>query len=411
MKMKGYRTLFCLLFFLLALGGKSFSQSSPSTLDVVSWNIEWFGATFNGPADDNLQEHNVKLILRYLNADLYGLCEIVDTMRMRRLIDSLGAANWGYYISPFCSNNSSGTGTSWLNGQKLAFIYRKSIFSNVTTRGLLRTSTGDAYYNWASGRFPYLLNADVTINGVTKNINFIMLHAKSGTTATDYDRRRAGAQELKDTLDAFFPNSINLIIGDFNDALHTTIVPGKGPESSFHPIVADSTGNDYYKSITLPLGVAGQSSMINFPNVIDNHIISNEAVEFYVPGSASIRTDVTSVVGNYLSGNTSDHYPVFSQYNLSGIITALPNVNPTEAGFVVYPNPFRDNFSIIAKKTLHRVQMSMLNSQGQLLGTKYYDIIQSGSTLQPVFAALTKGIYFLQVQTSEFRMVVKLVHL
>jgi hypothetical protein len=411
--MRIYRYVFIIIFYLatVVLPVPGTAQSSPYHLDVVAWNIEWFGASFDGPADDNLQEHNVKLILRYLNADLYGLCEIVDTMRLRRVVDSLGANEYGFFISPFCSNNTSGTGASWLNGQKLAFIYRKNMFSNLTVRGLLRTSTGDAYYNWASGRFPYMLNADVTVSGVTKNINFIMLHAKAGATATDYDRRRAGAQELKDTLDAFFSTSINLIIGDFNDALHQTIVAGSGPESSFHPIIADSTDGDHYKSITLPLALAGQSSMINFPNVIDNHVISNEAFVYYVPASAKIRTDITNVVPNYLTRNTSDHWPVYSQYNIAGIITGVPNINPNAFGITVAPNPFAGQPTLFVKKTLQQVKLNLLNSQGRVLGTQYYDIIQQGTSIQPAFPALSKGIYFLQVETKQFRTVLKLVQL
>jgi hypothetical protein len=76
---------------------KTSAQSSASTLEVVSWNVEWFGANFDGPADDNLQEVNVKKVLRYLNADLYGLVEVVDTAHFRKVVDSLGI-NWGYVL-------------------------------------------------------------------------------------------------------------------------------------------------------------------------------------------------------------------------------------------------------------------------------------------------------------------------
>jgi hypothetical protein len=139
---------------------------------VVSWNIEFFGAPFaSGSANKDLQEINVKKIMRYLNADLYGMVEVVDTMRFRRLVDSLGNTEFGYFIAPFCSSNTTGTGASWTSGQKLAFVYRKSVFSNITTCGIRRNSA-PGYTNWASGRFPYMFSATAIINGISKKCKF-----------------------------------------------------------------------------------------------------------------------------------------------------------------------------------------------------------------------------------------------
>jgi hypothetical protein len=402
---------FIALYLFLFAGNKGYTQSSASTLDVVSWNMEWFGYPSSGPSNEDLQEANAKKILRYLNADLYGLVEVVDTTRFRRLVDSLGNTEFGYFISPFCSNNTTGTGNGWLSGQKLGFIYRKSIFSNVRQRGLLRTSSV-AYTNWASGRFPYMFSATATINSVSKDINFIVIHGKAGSTGSDYDRRKAGAQELKDTLDAQFASTINIIIGDYNDALNTTISTGSGPESSYQPIIMDSTDADHYKSITLPLGVAGQSSMINFPNVVDNHVISNELTPYYVLNSAKVRNDITAVVPDYITAhNTSDHYPVFSQYSLEGLITGLPVINASAFGIQVSPNPFGSTVRITATRSLTNVTVRLLNMQGQVITTKSAGFLSAGASYDPGFTNLPRGIYFLQVETKQQRTVVKLTHL
>lgn len=400
-----------LFFFTLLLSAQIRSQSTASTLDVISWNLEFFGAPYNsGPPDKNLQEINVKKLMRYFNADLYGLLEIVDTMRLRRLVDSLGNTEFGYVIAPYCSNNTTGTGASWTSGQKQAYIYRKSIFSNVTTRGIMRNSS-PAYTNWASGRFPFLLSATVTIDGISKNLNFILLHGKSGSTADDFNKRQAAANELKDTLDAQFSTSNTFIIGDFNDALHNSIYLGSSV-SSYNTIVADSTDADHYKSVTLPLGAAGQTSMINFPNVIDNHVISNEVVPFYVLGSAQVRTDVTSVITDYITAhNTSDHFPVFSKYSLAGIITSVPSVTPAELGIKISPNPFADRIMLTASKTLNNVQLTLFSADGQYIQQQSYVMINAGSTIQPGFPVLQKGMYFLRVETKQYRTVVKLLHL
>ena len=377
------------------------AQSSSNTLDIVGWNIEYFGAPYNsGPTDKDLQEFNAKRILRMLNADLYGVMEIVDSMRFRRLVDSLGQNEYGFVIAPYCSSNSTGTGNSWTSGQKQAFIYRKSVFTNVRTRGISRNSP-TANTNWASGRFPFLFTATATINGISKNINVFLLHGKAGATQSDYEKRFGAAQELKDTLDAQFNNTLNFIIGDFNDALNTSIYPG-ATVSSYTSIVADSTDADSYRSITLPLGVAGQTTMINFPNVIDNHIISNEAAPFYVPNSAKVRTDVTTIVPDYVSAhNTSDHYPVFSQYDLSGVITSINNVSPQEFGLSLYPNPGRNQFWLHSKKNIPASSIQLFSLNGQLIWNGTISRMAAGSNQALNFPNLPAGNYQLKITHTE----------
>lgn len=375
------------------------AQSSANTLDVVSWNIEYFGAPYNsGPPNKDVQEMNVKRIMRVLDADIYGVLEVVDTLRFRRLVDSLGQGEYAFVIAPYCSSNTTGTGNSWTSGQKQAYIYRRSVFTNVSTRGMMRNSSA-AYTNWGSGRFPFQLSATATINGVSRNLNFILLHGKAGATQSDYDRRFAASQELKDTLDAYFNSTLNLIIGDYNDALNTSIFPG-ATTSSYISIVADSTDTDSYKSITLPLGAAGQTTMINFPNVIDNHVISNEVLPFYIPNSAKVRTDVTTIVPDYVStANTSDHYPVFSQYNLSGVVTSVPPTPQSDAGLLLFPNPGRSSFFIRSTKNVPATQARLFSVGGQLIWNGIIPRLSAGTTYTLPLPAIASGIYQLVLTT------------
>jgi hypothetical protein len=398
-----------ILILLICATVKPKAQGSASTLDVIGWNLEFFGSPGAGPADDDLQEANAKKILRWLNADLYGMVEIVDTMRFRRLVDSLGNTEYGFFIAPYCSGNTTGTGNGWLSGQKQAFIYRKSVFSNISTRGMMRNSA-NGYTNWASGRFPYLFSATATLNGTSKDVNFILLHGKAGSTQDDYLKRAGACVELKDTLDAFFSTANTYIIGDFNDALHISIYPGASV-SSYHALVSDSIDADHYKSITLPLGVAGQTSMINFPNVIDNHVISNEVTPLYIPGSAQIKTDVTTVVPDYVSAhNTSDHYPVFSRYSLSGVVTGIHNVSLTELGIKISPNPFTQSVFMTATKSLANLNLQLYDANGQSIYQQSYGIMNRGTMVQLFPPGLPKGIYFLQIQIKQVKTVVKLIH-
>ena len=97
--------LYLFLVILTATAEKLNAQSSTTTLDVVSWNLEFFGAPYNsGPPDKDLQEANAKKIMRYFDADIYGLVEIVDTVHLRKLRDSLGT-NFEYIIAPYSTDD------------------------------------------------------------------------------------------------------------------------------------------------------------------------------------------------------------------------------------------------------------------------------------------------------------------
>ena len=152
--------------------------------------------------------------------------------------------------------------------------------------------------------------------------------------------------------------------------------------------------------------------MINFPNVIDNHAISNEVTAYYVLNSAQIRTDVTTIVPDYVTAhNTSDHYPVFSKFSLAGIITGLPVVNPTEFGIKVSPNPFSQTITLTATKAVTNLQLRLINIQGQVISSQSVGMMTAGSTVQPSFPTIPRGIYFLQLETKQYRTVIKLSHL
>jgi endonuclease/exonuclease/phosphatase family metal-dependent hydrolase len=378
----------------------STAQSTDTTLDVACWNIEWFGspAAANGPADKNLQEANVAKILKWMRADLYGLVEVVDTSRLRKVVDSLGAGQFGFSVSPYCSNATQPSGNAWLTGQKLAFIWRKSIFSNVTTRGMMRNSS-TANTNWATGRFPYLLTATVTLQGVSRNLNVILVHAKAGSTQSDHDRRRAGVQELKDTLDLFHPTASTIIIGDYNDALDKPIYTG-ATVTSYQPIVVDSTDADHYRSITLPLARAGQTSMIGFPNIVDNHIISNELVPVFITGSTKVLTDVVQVVPDYVTAeNTSDHFPVLSRYDLDGSApTSVPTLTLAEAGMKAWPNPADRSLHLRSSETMRDVRIRVLSLSGAELQAMTRRLWLPGETVDIPTAGLPRGLYLLELR-------------
>jgi len=300
----------------VALAGTSIDPAT--TLEVVNWNVEWFGSTVFGPTNEAQQEQNIKTILQNLNADIYALAEVVDETRLTNVVNQM--PGYAYVIGNYGSHtNINESNPSPLGeAQKLAFVYKTSVFSNISTMPLLSQGinsvadlTNPAYDYWASGRFPFMMSADVTLNCITKNVKFVLVHGKANTAPTtpSYNRRKSGADTLHYTLQQNYPNDNIMILGDFNDDLDQSITDGFTVTSWS----AFTTDDDNYEALTLPLSLAGKRSTVTHDNVIDHVVVSSEFGPYYMSSTANILTDVASLVSNYGS-STSDHYPVFTRY-------------------------------------------------------------------------------------------------
>jgi hypothetical protein len=307
------------------------SGTSLRSLKVVNWNIEWFGSPVQNPANDSLQQANVTTILKKLDADIFALAEVVDTARVRKMVSQLNG--YSYIISDFSSYADSLTDVDYVSAQKLAFVYKTSVIRSLRSYGVLRKGgSSNAYYNWSSGRFPFLMEAKAKLNGDSALINFILIHAKAntGTAAekiTSWQRRKDGALELKDSLDVQYPSANFIILGDFNDALDKTITTEKAPDTttSYIDFMNDTL---HYKPLTLPLSLTGQQSTASYNTVIDNVLASDELTVSYIPGSARVRKEVENLVSSY-SSTTTDHYPVQTSYNLHTLSNPVPVSNFT----------------------------------------------------------------------------------
>ncbi|PWV47434.1 Ig-like domain-containing protein [Chitinophaga sp. S165] len=302
------------------------SGTSLRSLKVVNWNIEWFGSPAQNPANDSLQQANVTTILKKLDADIFALAEVVDTARFRAVASQM--PGYSYIISDFGSYADSVKDADYVSAQKLAFLYKTSVIKGLSSYGVLRRGgSSDAYYNWSSGRFPFLLEARAKLNNDSATIRFVLLHSKANTgNAADkiesWHRRRNGALELKDSLDAQYPTANLVVLGDFNDAFDKTITTELAPDTttSYIDFINDSA---HYKPLTLPLSLQGKKSTASFNTVIDNVLASDEMALSYLPGSARVRIEVEKLVNSY-SSTTTDHYPVQTNYNLHVLAHPAP---------------------------------------------------------------------------------------
>jgi hypothetical protein len=184
---------------------------------------------------------------------------------------------------------------------------------------------------YASGRLPFMMTADVTLDGVTKQFNMVALHARAnGSTDSQerYDMRKYDVEVLKDTLDAQYPNANLIILGDFNDDVDFTVADNVSTTvSTFDTYVADPTN---YTIVTNTLSVGDYRSYVFRENMIDHIMVSNEVAPIYINQSVSVGYEFYNA--SYTS-TTSDHFPVSARFLLKELtLNEITATNVTCAG-------------------------------------------------------------------------------
>lgn len=296
---------------------KTAANSNKDNITIVNWNIEWFGSTKNGPKDLDLQQKNVQKILQYLNADLFGLCEIVDVHRFSEVVLQLGN-QYGFFVSDYAAGVKNRNNANWNHAQKMAFVFNKNVFSNVRVRTFMQKSSR-AGYNFSNGRYPFLLEATMQQKGKAIPIAVLLIHAKAGADNNSYTGRLQAVNEMLDSIKTILQNKPLIIMGDFNDVLENSI-SGKNLVSPYDILLQN--GNI---GLTLKLSPANGGSTLDYPTIIDNQIINKALASYYVNGSIAIRKDVVNVVSDFKNGKTSDHFPISSSYDLSKVSTIQNN--------------------------------------------------------------------------------------
>ncbi|MFE0702220.1 lamin tail domain-containing protein [Streptomyces sp. NPDC058872] len=279
------------------------SQGSPTQLDVGNWNVEWFGAPDFGPTDEALQQQNVRDVMAGADMDVWGLSEVVSTSAFDTLVAGMPGYTGVVANDPVVTNGAQYYSDFGNTEQKVALVWRSSMATLVSAKVILT----DQNSNFA-GRPPVEFTLRGTFDGVTRDLVFIVLHAKAGATQDAWNRRNPASQALKSYLDATYPTQNVFVIGDWNDDVDTSIVSGQ--PSPYADFVNDSAR---YTFPTRALSLAGVASTTGYPDFIDHQLTTNEVQAKYVAGSATA-FQPQAYVPNY-AATTSDHYPVLARYD------------------------------------------------------------------------------------------------
>ncbi|WP_162427425.1 Calx-beta domain-containing protein [Pontibacter pudoricolor] len=303
--------------------------------------MEWFGADKDekgaelGPADEALQYANAKKVFTDLNADILALQEVSNDTEIQRLAGELG---YNYVVSDAYSYSWDATRN--LVPQKLYFLYKPEVAKVKNQKVLLKKfyedvrngQYADAFVSypeggakfWASGRLPFMVEFETTINNVKQSISLVNLHtrANSGTDVSKHTQRKFDVEMLKDSLDAHYAGKNIMILGDYNDDVDVSVV--NNLPSTFEAYVKDAN----YKALTLELSKTGAYTYESgsFKSFLDHITVSSTLADDYIDGSITIENQFLSSITGFRS-TTSDHMPVSARFDMS----ATPMVTFAEA--------------------------------------------------------------------------------
>ena len=261
-----------------------------NTLDIVTWNLEWF------PKNGNITIDSLKSIIEKIDADIYAFQEI----------DNIGSFN--VLKNQLLGYNGLVKNTSNLN---LAFLYKNSVTIDSSYSIL-----NDYDYVFA-GRTPFVI--DLNYNGM--NVSLFNNHFKCcgdgtldlGDSSDEEYRRLQAMNYLKNYIDNNnYSNSI--ILGDLNDLIEDNIY-----DNVFISIINDSLN---WKIVDdhIPNQITNNWSFPNWPSHLDHIILSKSLLPLINDQQIDVKTiRVDNYFQNfYQYDNTiSDHLPVGLRLNIN----------------------------------------------------------------------------------------------
>tara|TARA_Y100001970_G_scaffold280197_1_gene388791 strand:- start:628 stop:1698 length:1071 start_codon:yes stop_codon:yes gene_type:complete len=291
---KNFKSVIYSIFFLAStlftqdLDGLTFGDDN--SLDVATWNIEWF------PKNNQVTMDYVSEIIQQLDLDIIAIQEVDDTIMFDQMLNALQAYT-GYYQS------------SWFAG--LAFIYKTEI---VEINDIYEIYTTSSYWN-AFPRSPMIMD----FNFMEKNYFIINNHFKCcgdgiidfNDTSDEETRRYAAINLIKEYIDNNLENNRVIVLGDLNDNI------AEAPANNVFQEILNDSINYLFADLEIAQGNSSEWSFPNWPSHLDHILITNEL--FHGLNNFEVQT---IKIDEYLDGgwneydqNISDHRPVAIKFN------------------------------------------------------------------------------------------------
>ena len=379
------------------------------TFDLAAWNVEWLGNTGFGPSNEQLQQDNVKCVVEKLKSDVIVLVEVCDTSKMKNIVP----AGYDYRCSAqYYSHFYDTPETAADPAQKVCVAFNKATVTPIeaeckailTTNATFTAASPDNSF-WASGRLPYMFTANVTLDGVTRKVRIVGIHAKAGAAIADYNRRVPDVQALKKELDDKYPKEIVIVAGDFNDDLDSSITAGQA--SSYANFMRDSAN---YRGITKVLSDAKKRSTIANADIVDHIMISNELFGAYLNNTADVATASSIGFINAYGSATTDHYPVWARFDLKLATSVKEVIRFGALDASVSPNPTNGDLTIsITSETAEAVEINAYDAFGRLVKITKNNVSQGANSLIVNMQDVSSGVYHFFIKQADKAKTIKVV--
>lgn len=290
------------------------------TLELATWNVDSLGALLQGPVfsgvNDGRQQANVGNIIRYLGADVYVLQGVSNPAMLTTIAAQVSSVASKTYVA-VCAQSSYYTAEN----PRVCFLYASGLFTAPPAVSVVSVSMVAA--DWDGGRFPVVLTGNALLNGLTRRINIVGIHAHEGSTVTDFSIRQRAVSQLKTYLDSRSTEAF-FIAGEFGDDITASVA---APNPSPYESLLSDTGS--YSAVTQTLSARRLTTSLSADRMTSHVLISDELFRNYIPGTAAtISPD--AVVPEYLASaadwgmSTSDYLPVMARFSLAtpGSLTA-----------------------------------------------------------------------------------------
>lgn len=274
-------------------------EDRPDSVDIGSWNVEWYGDPMNGPSPETRQQLNVERVLRQLDLDLLGLVEVVSPDAFRHAVEQLPDHDG---VLATDARVESGAAFYGASEQKVGLVFRRRF--TVESARLVLTEQSYVF----AGRPPLEVKLRFSEGGRARTLVVIVAHFKAMADFDGWTRRGKAAAALKAYLDATYPDRWVAVVGDWNDDVDVSTYRGR--ETPFAGFVNDPG----YRFTTAALSASNAPTTVGFASTIDHHLATNELAARYVDGSAHV-VRLDRYVTSY-GTTTSDHYPVVTRYDL-----------------------------------------------------------------------------------------------
>lgn len=276
------------------------AEGAAQTLDVASWNLEWFGGPAKFTAMDEAHKRaNVREVVLGADCDLWGLVEISGARQFSDLVQALPGYAAILATDPVVEGGAAAYSSS--DEQKPALVYKTSAFTPRAAKVVLSADS------WSfAGRPPLEVAGTAHVNGADVDLAVIVVHLKAGFSVDDRARREASSAKLLSHLAQEHADGHVLVVGDWNDDLDVSLA--RGLATPFADLLADAR----FVFPTKALTDAHRPTTLFHQEAIDHHLADAALAQWLVPGSAkALRAD--ALVASYRE-TTSDHFPVLSRY-------------------------------------------------------------------------------------------------